>query len=108
MDKRDRHIDLGYELANVVGLSYDRIHWQPDSRTTLTYPCVLYERKTPYVTKADDKAYIIQDSYYVTHIYKNDTSIKQREMLEHFKLISIEAPTQVVDGLYHDYYTIFY
>lgn len=105
---KDNHIQLGYELAEVTGLSENRIHWQPDANTKLTYPCVLYEFAKPDIKHADNKAYLIKECYSVTHIYKNDQNRKLYEFLDHFDRISPDPRQVIVDGLYHDYYTIYF
>lgn len=104
----DRHIELGYKLSSTTNLPVNRIHWQPGPDTSLKYPCVLYEFNKVNVLNADDNRYMIWDSYSITHIYKDDKNSKVDEFLHSFEHISLNSRQRIEDGLYHDYYTIFY
>ena len=104
----DRHITLGYMLSEATGVPVNRIHWQPGPDASLKYPCILYEFSRVNTINADDKNYVVWDSYSITHIYKDDKNSKVNEMLNFFEYISLDSRQRVEDGLYHDYYTVFY
>lgn len=104
----DRHINLGYKLSEVSGVPVERIYWQPGPDTSLKYPCILFEFSRVNAINADDTKYVVWDSYSITHIYKDDTNSKVDEMLRSFEHISLDTRQRVENGLYHDYYTVFY
>lgn len=104
----DRHIELGYELAAVTGLSASNVHWQPGPSTSLKYPCIVYEPEKPNLINADNRTYIINDCYSITYIYKDRKSSKHKEILENFSMISSNGVGVIADGLYHDYFTLYY
>lgn len=103
----DRHIELGNKLSEVTGLATSRIHWQPGASTSLKYPCIVYELPRSDTVKADNRTYLIHDRYSVTHIYKDDASSKKDDILNSFEMISHDS-RQIVDGLYHDYFTVYF
>lgn len=103
----DKHKELGYKLSEVTGLATSRIHWQPGPDTSLKYPCVVFELSKSETVKADNRTYLIHDRYSVTHIFKDDKSSKKDELLNGFELISHDS-RQVVEGLYHDYFTVYF
>ena len=100
------YIELGNELKEIVGEG-KMVKYQPGPSTTLTYPCILYELSGVSSIKADDKNYLNHRRYQVTHIYKSISNELINEFLSRFEMISYDN-RQIVDGLYHDYFTIYY
>lgn len=98
--------ELGDELRTLIGDGYD-IKYQPKSATKLTYPCILYELSKVDVRHAEDKPYLMTKRYRITHIYKSIDNELIEEFLNAFDYVSYDN-RQIVDGLYHDYYTIYY
>ena len=98
--------DLGSKLKAIVGESR-MVKFQPGPSVKLTYPCVLYELSNVSTIRADDKSYLNCRRYQVTHIYKSVDGDLIDKFLENFEYISYDN-RQIVDGLYHDYFTIYY
>lgn len=100
------YIELGNELKAIIGED-KKVKYQPGPSVNLTYPCILYELANVSSIKADDKNYLNHRRYQVTHIYKSVDGELIDEFLSRFEMISYDN-RQIVDGLYHDYFTIYY
>lgn len=98
-------LELQNELEKILGS--EEVHFQPPSSVSLRYPCIVYELDNTYTAPADNKKYIRFNRYTITHIYKSITNSLKDVILDSFQLISHDDE-RIIDGLYHDYFTLYY
>lgn len=96
--------DLSELLRSILGDNRENVYFQPPESLKLKYPCIVYELGSYLPTKADNKAYLIRESYSITLITKlPDTEIGKQ-------LLNVEGSKFdryfVNDNLYHYVFTI--
>lgn len=105
----DRRLSLDEELRRLQTehLGYQHTYFEPPESTRMQYDAVVYKRSTLNVRRADNKGYIIRDSYDVTVISRDPETPLPVAIQQHFELC---APGRffVRDNLYHFPFTIFY
>ncbi len=97
--------DLIAELIEILGS--ENVYFQPPASVKLSYPCFVMELSNTYTRRADNKAYNNINRYSITHIFKSLSKELKDEVLNHFEMVSHDN-RQIVDGLYHDYFTLYY
>jgi len=60
-----RRNDMQTYLTNLIPERV-RVYFQPPASVQLTYPCLIFKRKPSRVSRADNKAYRVNDLYEVT------------------------------------------
>lgn len=96
--------DLRTRLIAVTG--YKTVYIQPP--TNMVYPCVLIQRVSASIRRADNTAYNIKYRYTVTRISKKeDDGAFVTACLENFENCYYDR-SYVADGLYHDVLYIYY
>lgn len=105
----DRRLALDEELRDlqVEHLGYQHTYFEPPESVRMQYDAVVYKRSTLNVRRADNKSYIIRDSYDVTVISRNPETPIPLAIQQHFELCS-PGRFFVRDNLYHFPFTIFY
>ena len=99
--------DLQKKLEAILGS--ENVYFQPPASFKLHYPCIVYSISDRNTLKANDGHYIIYNRYEIMHIFKKLENEKVNDILEAFRGDNISAERrQIIDGLYHDYYTLFY
>ena len=97
--------DLQSDLQNV--LDSPNVYFQPSSNVQMAYPAIVYELDGISSRKANNKIYMAEGKYTVTHIYKSIKSQRIERFLMSFDFISFDREFKS-DGLYHDIFTIYY
>lgn len=95
------------ELSKVFHGMCSHVYFQPDSNVKLIYPCIIYEFDGFNDRKADNKNYTTHGRYSITNIYKNLGNSLTDKLRDSFPYVEWER-RDVVDGLYHDYYTLYF
>ncbi len=86
---------------------YHHTYFEPTESVRMKYDAVVYKRNDMNVRRADNKSYLIRDSYLLTVISRNPETFLPRAIQDHFERC---APGRffVRDNLYHFPFTIFY
>ena len=105
----DRRLALDDELRDlqVEHLGYQHTYFEPPESVRMQYDAVVYKRATMHVRRADNKGYMIRDSYDVTVISRDPETPIPLAIQQHFELCS-PGRFFVRDNLYHFPFTIFY
>ncbi len=96
------------ELHNVlVGvLGSDRVYFQPPSNLTVEYPCVVYNRDTTDVLRADNVGYKSEPRYSVIVIDRDPDTDVPTKIAELPK--SRHVRSYVANGLNHYAFQLYY
>ena len=94
------------ELQELLKEYCDTVYFQPPSSIRINYPCIVYNRSTDYINRANDKLYMKEKLYRVTVMDKNpDSDIADRlQELPWAVIISRD----VIDNIYHTTLNIYY
>lgn len=98
-------LELQAKLEGILGSR--NVYFQPASNTSIKYPCIVYKLNTIDSKFADNKRYIKDAKYTITHIYQRYSNNLQSVFLDSFDYIEMGTPT-CIDGLYHDVYTLYF
>ena len=80
-----------------------------DPPSILEYPCIIYQRNTPWIDYADNIKYHRRDSWIITIVDTDPDSEIRNRLEEHFKnYCSWDREYPGSDGLYHFVYTLYY
>ena len=102
----DMHHCLKELYETVTGTSSkDRVHFQPTSDTTLTYPCILYKLSDIPVERANNRPYKVEHAYELTVIDRDPVS-PLREAVVLLPYCSMNRIYES-DGLHHYVFTIY-
>lgn len=97
--------ELQEKLEQILGSS--NVYFQPPETVKLEYPCIIYDRSTVEVKRADNKAYTITPRYTITVIDRNPESSYWLNLLLAFENIAFDRQL-AKDNLYHFYLTLYY
>lgn len=94
------------ELQELLKEYCGTVYFQPPSSIRINYPCIVYNRSTDYINRANDKLYMKEKMYRVTVMDKNpDSDIADRlQELPWAVIISRD----VIDNIYHTTLNIYY
>ena len=94
------------ELQELLKEYCDTVYFQPPSSIRINYPCIVYNRSTDYINRANDKLYMKEKMYRVTVMDRNpDSDIADRlQELPWAVIISRD----VIDNIYHTTLNIYY
>ena len=94
------------ELQELLKEYCDTVYFQPPSSIRINYPCIVYNRSTDDINRANDKLYMKEKMYRVTVMDKNpDSDIADRlQELPWAVIISRD----VIDNIYHTTLNIYY
>lgn len=98
-------LELHEKLVDILGSS--QVYFQPPTNVSMKYPAIVYELKGETTKRANNKRYIVYDSYIVTHIYKSLKNDLREKILEAFPYVDYDRRL-VSDGLYQDVFTIYW
>ena len=88
-------------------LGSDRVYHQAPPNTGMKYPCIVYKFVKPDVKRADNKPYMVTGHWEAHHMYKKSNESILTKML--FLTPYVAHDNQIVaDGVYNDYYTIYF
>lgn len=88
-------------------LGSDRVYHQAPPNTGMKYPCIVYRFVKPDVKRADNKPYMVTGHWEAHHMYKKSKESILEKML--FLTPYVSHDNQIVaDGVYNDYYTIYF
>lgn len=92
--------ELRTRLIEATG--YKNVYLQPPPKSQMVYPCILVQRTSASIRRADNKAYNVRFRYTVTRISKKEDDGKfVKDCLENFENCYYDR-TYVAEGLYHD------
>lgn len=67
------------ELQELLKEYCDTVYFQPPSSIRINYPCIVYNRSTDYINRANNSLYMKEKMYRVTVMDKNpDSDIADR------------------------------
>lgn len=99
-----RRTDLHTLLKAIIGS--DAVYFQPPPTVQMVYPCIVYERSKYNSRYADNRPYILEQSYQVTVIDKNpDSPILDK--VAHLPRCSHDRHF-TADNLNHDVFNLIY
>lgn len=98
------------DLSKILHTFCSHVYFQPDSNVKLVYPCIIYTFDGFNDKKADNKNYVTHGRYSITNIYKNPGNmLVDKFRSEDSPIYYIEWDRRdIIDGLYHDYYTLYF
>lgn len=96
--------DLSDFLRSVLKENGDNVYFQPPESLKLKFPCIVYELGSYKPTKADNKAYLINESYSITLITKMPDTEYGKQILN--KETAKFDRYFISDNLYHYVFTI--
>lgn len=101
-------MDLHQKLhSDLKSLDAGNVYFQPPPNTMISYPCIVYEKLTYDLTKADGLNYIVRPRYQLTYISRDPVSPITLRILEMFPNSSHDNHF-VSDNLYQDVFTIYF
>lgn len=94
------------ELQELLKEYCDTVYFQPPSSIRINYPCIVYNRSTDYLNRANNSLYMKEKMYRVTVMDKNpDSDIADRlQELPWAVIISRD----VIDNIYQTTLNIYY
>lgn len=97
-------LDLQALLEELLGS--ENVYYQPPASVRMSYPAIVYSRKTIDNTSANNAAYMQSSSYEITVIDKNPdsefvTKVSKLPLCRHDRQF-------ISDNLYHDAFTLYY
>lgn len=94
------------ELQELLKEYCDTVYFQPPSSIRISYPCIVYNRSTDYINRANNNLYMKEKLYRVTVMDKNpDSDIADRlQELPWAVIISRD----IVDNIYQTTLNIYY
>lgn len=94
------------ELSAILHGICDHVYFQPPPTVNMTYPCIVYKRRTGDTSYADDKPYMFDQCYTVTYI---DPDPDSEVPLEIAGLPMCKMDTCfTVDNLNHTVFTLYF
>lgn len=84
----------------------DNVYFQTPSNKVMIYPCIVYTYKPPNIEYANNKPYLVNESYDVVVIDRNVLSDIPNKVKQEF-IFNREGTRYVKDGLNHTPITIF-
>lgn len=98
-------LDLQNKLKELLGS--ENVYFQPPTNQRMQYPCIVVERRKINQLNADNRMYLYDKCYTLTHIgYDEDPDIIDL-LLKSFQMIRYDRPF-VSDNLYHDVFELFW
>lgn len=101
----EKRLQLHEELVEILGTG--NVYFQPPESVKLKYPCIIYHRKSPNITRADNSAYLVTQGYTLTVIYDDPDMDLGQQLVQHFPMCSLDN-SYSADNLYHDILTLYY
>ena len=98
-------LDLQRELEELF--ETQNVYFQPPESFKLTYPCVVYTRRTGDTKFADNKPYTFRKSYEVTLIRNDPESDWVDKFAMHFPMSRYDRNFKS-DNLEHDIFVVYY
>lgn len=105
MSTVNKRWELQDKLEELLGNS--NVYFQPDDNIKLEYPCIVYNRATPFTRRADGILYMKTDCYELTLINEDPDTELCDTMLNYFTYISQNKP-YLADGMYHYPFVLHY
>ncbi len=95
--------DLQKMLEEILGSK--NVYFQAPPNTGMKYPAIVYSFERFKRRDADNLPYILTGQWQITHMYKSiKNDLKERFIFE-IPCCAFDR-RMVVDGIYHDYYSI--
>lgn len=88
-------------------LENKHVYFQPPEGMKLEYPCIIYKKAVPSITRADNRVYTLTPRYEVTIVDKNPESTIPYSILNAIESSSIDRYF-VTNNLNHTIMTVFY
>lgn len=98
-------LELHEKLVEVLGSS--QVYFEPPTNVIIKYPAIVYELNGESTKRANNKRYIVYNTYTATHMYKSLKNELKEQILEAFTYVDYDRRL-VSDGLYQDVYTIYW
>ncbi len=98
----DRRVVLHSILKDIT----PNVYYQSPGNVLMTYPAILYSRRTIKSQFADNTKHVMTNSYTVTAIDRSPDSPMIKKILA--LPMSTHAQSYVADGLYHEVFIIYY
>lgn len=96
--------ELQARLEAIPGVS--KVYFQPPASVKLVFPCIIFSRSGYDKLNADNMAYQLTKKYTITAIYRDpDSTIP--DTIAAWNNCSFDR-SFVIDGLYHDVYTLYF
>lgn len=96
-----------FELQTRLESFTKPVYFQPPSNVKMTYPCIVYSKRSKLPLRADNILYKNTTAYQVTIIEKNPDSNLDDIIVEHFQYAAIES-TFIIDNLYHTIINLYF
>lgn len=105
-------LDLHSEFKSLLGTSSKigneaRCFFQPPESLKLTYPCIIYSRERPDVTRADNLMYRRVHRYAVNYLTFDPDDSMIDTIESHFPMCRL-VRVNTLNGLNHYHYDLFY
>jgi hypothetical protein len=95
----------GY-LVGVVETPANHVSFQPDEKSKIPYPHIVYARDPAYKLSADNTTYRHEDKYIVTYIDLEPDSSVFDELEK--RMYCSHTTSFVEDGLHHDVFELYH
>lgn len=97
-------LDLHQKLCKILGTKF--VYYNPPESVILQYPCVVYSKSKPFVIKANNKNYKMNNKYSLTVISNDPDCEIPNAIINNFEYCSIDD-NFVSDNLYHYKLTLY-
>lgn len=94
----DTRLELQKQLLEIANRHGMKVYFQPPA--TISYPCIVYELKSPRTQRADDMSYLTYAGYQIQVITKEPDTSVVKEILEHINYASFND-VHISDNKYH-------
>lgn len=102
----EKRLFLHEKLVDVIGEDNRRnVYFQPPASIQLSYPCIIYSRRSGNTYHADDKPYVFVQIYDVTVIDRNPDSMLSRRLAESIPGARFDRHW-TADNLHHDNFSV--
>ena len=93
-------------LSSLLHEICDNVYFQPPPSLHLSYPCIIYERRSGDSTYADDSTYRFEYSYTITCI-DSDPDSEIPEQVAKLPMCKMDR-CFTTDNLYHNVFIMYY
>ena len=100
----DRRLKLQTLLSSIPGVQ--KVYYSPPQNIQMVFPCIVYSRSDSYTDSADNQAYRRKKRWSVTVIDRNIDSMIP-DLVENLRYARFDR-YQVVDGLHHNYFNLYF
>jgi len=96
----DARLELHKKLLDIANTHALKVYFQPPANISITYPCIIYEYKSPRTQNADNMNYLSNMGYQISVITKEPDTSVVKELQRSIPSASFND-VNIIDNKYH-------